>query len=215
MASTGIAAKGSTISIGTATGGANNITAVSLTNPCRVTLASSIAGYSVGNVITIAGITGTTQLNGNNYVIEYMEPANKIISLAGVNALDYTAWSAGGTVTPVTLTQIKNVQTFSGFDGSVTVHDVTDMDSPAKEFLAGIIDEGGFSFECLLDNGDAGQLAISAAKGAAAKTFKLILPNAKVATFSGLVKKFNASGSVDGVVKRSCDIQISGLVVWS
>ena len=85
MASTAISAQGSTVSIGTTTGSAINITAVALTNPCRVTLASA-TGLNKGDVLTIAGVVGTTQLNGNNYVIQYIEPTTKIVTLAALDA---------------------------------------------------------------------------------------------------------------------------------
>lgn len=216
MASTAINSQGSTFSIGTASGSANNITAISLTNPCRITLSSSVAAYSPGDVVAIASIAGTTQLNSNNYVIEYIESANKIITLAGVDALAYTAWSSGGTVTPVTMTAVANLKSYSGLDGSVSELDATNMDSTAKEYVAGLADEGGFSVELDFDNNDPGQIALEAARGSTTlKTFKLVLPNGDTATFYGLVKKMSLSGAVDALVKRTCDIRISGAVVWS
>ncbi|MBF0417207.1 MAG: phage tail protein [Magnetococcales bacterium] len=216
MSSTAISGKGSTFSIGTSSGSANNITAISLTNPCRITLQSSVSGLSVGDVVAIASITGTTQLNGVTAVIEYIEPANKIITLAGINALAYTEWTSGGTVTPVVMTEIANVLSFSGLDGSNAELDVTNLSSTAKEFISGMVDEGGFSIDVHFDNANAGQLALAAARSSGTlKNFKLVLPNSKTATFSGLVKKFNLSGGVDQAVKRSCDMRISGPVVWS
>jgi len=65
MPSTAISAQGSTVSIGTTTGSAINITAVALTNPCRITL-PAVTGLAKGDVITVAGVIGTTQLNGNS-----------------------------------------------------------------------------------------------------------------------------------------------------
>jgi hypothetical protein len=44
---------------GTTTGSALTITAVSLTNPCRVTL-SAVTALNKGDVITISGVVGTT-----------------------------------------------------------------------------------------------------------------------------------------------------------
>ena len=57
MASTAISAQGSTVSIGTTTGSAINITAVALTNPCRVTLAS-VTGLNKGDVIAVGVLHG-------------------------------------------------------------------------------------------------------------------------------------------------------------
>ncbi|NBS78152.1 MAG: phage tail protein, partial [Betaproteobacteria bacterium] len=100
MPSTAISAQGSTVSIGTATGSALTITAVALTNPCRVTLAS-ITALNKGDVITIAGVVGTTQLNGNSYVVQYIETATKIVTLAGLDSTGFTTYTSGGTATPV------------------------------------------------------------------------------------------------------------------
>ena len=100
MPSTAISAQGSTVSIGTTTGSAINITAVALTNPCRVTLAS-VTALNKGDVITIAGVVGTTQLNGNSYVVQYIEPVAKIVTLAGLDATGFTTYASGGSATPV------------------------------------------------------------------------------------------------------------------
>ena len=96
MPSTAISAQGSTVSIGTTTGSALTITAVSLTNPCRVTL-SAVTALNKGDVITIAGVVGTTQLNGNSFVVQYIEPTTKIVTLAGLDATGYTTYTSGGT----------------------------------------------------------------------------------------------------------------------
>ncbi len=55
MPSTAISAQGSTVSIGTTTGSAINITTVALTNPCRVTLAS-VGSLTKGDVLTFASV---------------------------------------------------------------------------------------------------------------------------------------------------------------
>ncbi|MBF0185466.1 MAG: phage tail protein [Magnetococcales bacterium] len=216
MPSQAISAQGTTLSIGTASGSANNITGISLTNPCRITLQSSVSGLSVGDVVSITGITGTTQLNGRTFVVEYIEAANKIITLVGVDALAYSAWVSGGTVTSVTLTEIADMQSFSGFDGASSEIDVTNLSSTAKEFIAGLADSGNVSIEMngVLD--DPGQIALAAAKeSGAVKEFKLELPDGHTATFSAFVKSFSASGGVDQPFKRSASLRLSGPVTWA
>lgn len=136
MPSTAISAQGSTVSIGTTTGSAINITAVALTNPVRVTLAS-VATLNKGDVITIAGVVGTTQLNGNSYVIQYIEPTTKIVTLAGVDATGFTAYTSGGNATPVQWTKIANVRSYSGFDGSASEIERTNFDSTANDSSSG------------------------------------------------------------------------------
>ena len=215
MTSTAISAQGTTVSIGTTTGSAINITAVALTNPCRITLAST-TGLNKGDVVSLAGIVGTTQLNGNNYVVQYIEPATKIVTLAGVDATGFTAYTSGGTATPVQWTKVGNVRSYNGFDGAASEIERTNFDSTAKEFILGLFDPGQFAIEVDQDNTDAGQIALMTAQVTGLlKNFKLLLPNGNSATFTAYVKKFNSQGAVDQAVRRSADLRISGPVTWA
>ena len=215
MPSTAISAQGSTVSIGTTTGSPLTITAVSLTNPCRVTL-SAVTALNKGDVITIAGVVGTTQLNGNSFVVQYIEPTTKIVTLAGLDATGYTTYTSGGTATPVQWTKISNVKSYSGFDGSASEIERTNFDSTAKEFILGLFDPGAFAIEVDQDNSDAGQLALmTALVTGVAKSFKLILPNGNTATFTAYVKKFNSQGAVDQAIRRSAELRISGSITWA
>lgn len=215
MTSTAISAQGTTVSIGTTTGSAINITAVALTNPCRITLAST-TGLNKGDVVSVAGIVGTTQLNGNNYVVQYIEPATKIVTLAGVDATGFTAYTSGGTATPVQWTKVGNVRSYNGFDGAASEIERTNFDSTAKEFILGLFDPGQFAIEVDQDNTDAGQIALMTAQVTGLlKNFKLLLPNGNSATFTAYVKKFNSQGAVDQAVRRSADLRISGPITWA
>ena len=119
------------------------------------------------------------------------------------------------TVTP-SLTAIGNIKTFTGFDGSSSEIDVTNLNSTAKEYRLGLEDNGQFAIELDRDFADAGQTALLAARDAqTGKSFKLVLPNGENATFTGFVKKFSMAGGVDQIVKGSADIRISGAVVWA
>ena len=215
MPSTAISAQGTTVSIGTTTGSAINLSAVALTNPCRVTLAS-VTGLNKGDVLTLAGIVGTTQLNGNSYVIQYIEPVTKIVTLAGVDATGFTAYTSGGTATPVQWTKVSNVRSYNGFDGAASEIERTNFDSTAKEFILGLFDPGQFMIEVDQDNSDAGQIALMTAQVTGLlKNFKLLLPNGNSATFTAYVKKFNSQGAVDQAVRRSADLRISGPITWA
>jgi len=115
-----------------------------------------------------------------------------------------------------TYTAIGNIKTFSGFDGSSSEIDVTNLSSSAKEYRLGLEDNGQFAIELDRDFADAGQTALLAARDSqAGKSFKLLLSNGEYATFTGYVKKFSMSGGVDQVVKSSVDIRISGAVTWT
>jgi hypothetical protein len=207
MASTAISAQGSTFQIGTGTGGAKTITGVALGNPTIIT--STAHGLGVGDVIDIAAVGGTTVVNGR-WVVAFKTTNTFAIELDTTGGSAYTT---GGTATPVTFTSVTNLKTFSGFDGSSSEIEVTNLDSTAKEFRLGLVDGGQFSIEIDYDNTAAGHAALRAKQVSGVLTpFKLTLPNANVITFSGYVKKFSLAGGVDAIAKTSADIRISGAV---
>lgn len=212
MASSAISAQGSLFSIGTGTGGAKTITAIALGNPTIIT--SAAHGFNNGDVVTLAGLTGANAatLNGNNYSVR-AKTANTWAVDVDTTALTITA---AGTATPITFTQVNNVKTFTGFDGSSSELDRTNVSSTAKEFLLGLVDPGQFTIEIDHDLNDAGQAALRAKQQSGVlSNFKLVLPGVVANltyTFTGFVKKFSTNGGVDQIVKSSVDIRISGTV---
>ncbi len=210
MTTTAISAQGTTVQIGTGTGAAKNITAIALGYPTILTIAAH--GFSNGDVEAIAGLTGADAalLNGLNLTVK-----NKTINTfaVDVDTTGKTITVGAGTATPVTYTYVANVKTFSGFDGQSSEIDATNLSSVSKEFLIGIPDPGQFMMEVDQDFNDAGQNALRAAQAASAqKNFKLNLPNGKVASFAGFVKKISSQAGVDAIVKSSVDIRITGVI---
>ena len=207
MSSTAISAQGSVLSIGTGSGAAKTITAISLGNPTILT--SAIHGLSNGDVVAIAGLTGTNAslINGQTWSVQSITANTFALN---INTLGATI-TAAGTATPVSFTAVGNLKDFSGFDGSASEIDVTNMASTAKEFRLGLVDSGQFSINIDYDSNNAGHIALRAKQvSGALSNFKLTLPNAQNITFAGLVKKFNLAGGVDAVAKTSVDIRISG-----
>lgn len=207
MTSTAISAQGSTLEIGTGSGGAKTITGVTLGYPTIVT--ATAHGFAVGDVVTIAAVTGTTTANGTWSVI--YKTANTFAI-----ALDTTGGSAyvsGGTATPVTWTGIANLKDYSGFDGSASEIDVTNLASLAKEFRLGLVDGGQFTINIDYDQANAGHIALRAKQVSGVITnFRLTLPNLTAITFTAFVKKFSLQGGVDAVAKTAVDLRISGAV---
>lgn len=111
-------------------------------------------------------------------------------------------------------TAISNVVSFTGFDGEASELDITNLDSTAKEKLAGLQDFGNFSFEMHPDYSDSGQDALRAAQASGAlKTFQLTLSDATTIDFTGVVKNAQAvTGGVDAPLAGSCTISISGAI---
>jgi hypothetical protein len=206
MTSSAISAQGSVLSIGTGTGGAKTITAIALGNPTIITAAAH--GLNAGDVVTIAGVGGTA-LSGT-FGIVYKTANTFAIEFDSTSAGAYTS---GGTATPVVFTPVANLHDFSGFDGSASEIDVTNMSSTAKEFRLGLTDPGQFTINIDYDNSNAGHNALRSKQvSGALSNFQLTLPNTNVITFTGYVKKFSLAGGVDAVAKTAVDIRISGAV---
>ena len=165
MTSTAISAQGSKIEVSGTTGAAKTITGIALGFPTILTIAAH--GFSNGDVVTLAGLTGADAalLNGQTAVVK-----NKTTNTFAVE-IDSTGKTitAAGTATPVTWTKIKNFLSFKGFDGQADEIDTTDLDSTAKENILGLQDWGTFTFDVNKDFTDPGQLALDAAKRTSAQ----------------------------------------------
>lgn len=216
MAQTAISAQGSKLEISGATGAAKTITGVQLSNPVVIT--ATAHGLKPGDVVTVASVGGTTQLNGIQAVVEYVT-ANTV-ALANINAVAMTAYTSGGTLTPVQWTKIGGLKSFSGFDGQANEIDTTDLDSTAEEIILGIARYGSFTielnkkFDDTTAAEDPGQLALSAAFTAnSRRNFRLTLPNGKTRTFDAYVRANPLSGGVDAVPTSSVPLRITGPVV--
>jgi hypothetical protein len=195
MTSTAISAQGSTLQVASVAGSAKNISGVALGYPTILT-----------------AIGGTTVLNGLTVVV-YDVTANTFA--IDVNTTGGSAYTSGGTATPNTWTLIGNFKTIKGFDGKTAKLDATNLASLAKEYKAGLLDPGNFSFDVDVDMSDAGQLALQTYRANATVTqFKLTLPNGHTATFSGFVEQFPWDGGVDKLVSATVNIIITGPVTY-
>lgn len=210
MTTTAISAQGSKLEISGAAGAAKNITGIALGNPTII----SCAGVSNGDVLTLAGIGGTVELNGLTVVARNVTAGTFAVD---VDTTGGAAWTAGGTATPVTWVPIANVLNFKAFDGQAAELDATNLQSDAKEYLLGLQDYGHFTFDVHKDYSDAGQLALDAAKNASStKSFRLTLPNGKTATFNAFVKNSPLDGSVDALIKSTgVTLRITGAVTMA
>lgn len=73
----------------------SNITAIFTANPVRINTLNSLA---IGQQVTISGVVGTTELNGNTYTI--VDATTNQISI-DVDGTLFTPYVSGGKVTPV------------------------------------------------------------------------------------------------------------------
>jgi len=213
MASNAISAQGTLLYVAGASASTKVIADVTEGFPTIVTVTSH--GYSNGDRITLAGITSATGLNDtftirnvttHTFAVDY-NSIGMTAGLAGTPTAAGTAW-----------TQITNLTSLKGLDGSAKEIETTNHDSAAVEMLLGLQDNGNLNLEIDGYNADAGQLVLEAAKAdGAIRSFKFVLPagSTPTCTFTGFVKKFDLSAPINDKYKRTCDIRISGAVTWS
>lgn len=211
MTSTAISAQGSTLKVSSSTGSAATISGIVLGNPTIID--ATAHGFTNGDVVTLAAIVGTTVLNGQTLVVKDVTPNTFAVE---VNTLGGAAYVSGGTATPAAWTQVNNFKTIKGFDGKTAKLDATNLSSLAKEYRAGLIDPGSFSFDVDVDVTDAGQVALQNYRAnATLANFKLTLPNAHTATFTGFVESFPWDGGVDKILSATVSIIITGPVTYA
>ena len=210
MASTAISAQGTVLSIGTGAGSAKAITDIALGNPTILT--STTHGLQNGDVVVLSEFTGTDAafLNGQSFSARNVT-ANTFAVY--VNTTAKTIVGDDATFTSSTFTAVANIKDFTGFDGSASEMELTNLDSVAKEFRLGLNDPGQFSFNIDYDGANAGHIALRAKQlSGLVSTFKVVLPDRAAITFAGHVKKFTLAGGVDALAKTAVDIRITGLV---
>lgn len=205
--STAISAQGSTFSIEGTPGGALTITAITKATSAVCSATNTLA---VGDVVEFGTVTNMPEIYG---LLGIVTAATGSSFTVNIDSSGFATAGTSGTANPKTWTAVGNCKDYSGFDGSASELDKTNMQSNAMEYAAGLQDFGNFSVNIDVDDTDAGQIALRAAKtSAATKAFKLRLPNGKLRVFKGFVKKFSEQGGVNQVVKASADVRITGAV---
>jgi len=210
-----IESQGTKIEMGTGSGGAKTLTAMTLSNPTVLTCAGH--GLSDGDVVTLANFAGADAaiLNSQVCVIRSVTTNTFAVEIdtTGKTIDDNTD---AATATPVAWTEIGEVTDFSGPDGTASEIDTTHLQSTAKEFLMGLPDEGNFTFSINWAPTDTGQLAaVAARKARAEKNFKVTYSDDSTASFKGYVLGLSSSGGVDGKVDGSITIRITDEITWA
>jgi len=209
----GVQAQGTALHIGTGTGGAITITAISKAFNAEVTGTHTL---TVGDRVTFATVGGMTQINGLTGTVRAVTSTTAFV--VGIDSRAFTTYTSGGTATPVTWTEVLGIIDYSPSGATVSEIDTTDLKSTAKEFMAGLTDNGSFTINYKYLEDDAGQAACRVAgAGSLTKSFKITDPLSNVYTFSGHLSSYGAvpSAGVDQVLKGSQTVRISGAVVVS
>ena len=188
---------------------AKNVTTIALGNPTILT--STSHGLANGDVVALAAFAGADMatLNGQTVSVRNVT-ANTFAVYIDTTGKTITFGSA--TATSVIFTPIANMKDFTGFDGTASEIDITNLDSLGKEFKLGLTDPGQFSFNIDYDQANAGHIALRAKQvSGLISSFKVVLPALTGITFNGFVKKFSLAGGVDAVAKTSVDIRMTGV----
>ncbi len=171
--------------------------------------------FEKGDRVTFAGVTGMTEINGLTATVVDVTGTTKFC--VDIDSRAFTTYTSGGTATGFAWTQIKEIKSIKPSGSSSSKIDVTDLDSTAKEYRSGLMDNGTFSADLHILESDPGQAAALAAFAASTvNTYKLVSP-AKTRTFRATCTKFPTmpDSSVDGVQTGSAEWQISGDITVS
>lgn len=119
---------------------------------------------------------------------------------------------------PEVYTEIAQVVSISGPDGSAAEIDVTALDSAAKEWLMGLPDEGSVTIETIHDPANAQHEALRAARAdQSIQNFQIKLTDSPqtVYSMSCYITGFSMNLGVDDAVKASYTLRITGPVTKS
>lgn len=188
-------------------GTAKNITGISKAKPAVVT--ATAHGLATGDVVKLAAIVGMTELNGKEFAIKVT--AANTFELVGSDSTSYTAWSSGGTATPITWVESNEHKSYSVSPGQASDIDKTTMVSSAKEFGVGLVDNGTFDVELNYVEADAAQVEMKIGMvDSSPRWFKIIKRNAAQTIFQGSVRSVSESGGVDGIFTGTLSVRMSG-----
>ncbi|MBU1567716.1 MAG: phage tail protein [Proteobacteria bacterium] len=205
-------AQGTKLYIAGSSGSAETISAAAAGYPTILT--ATAHGLANGDIAAIAGVVGTmgtdsaNGLNGNSYTVKNIT-TNTFCIEANTTGLTYTS---DGTATPSAWIQIKELKSIKPAGAAASSIDVTDLDSTAKEYRTGLMDNGSFSCDIQILESDPGQAAALAAFAASSILNYKVETTAKTRTFEATCLKFPTipDSSVDGVQTGTAEWQISG-----
>jgi Lambda phage tail tube protein, TTP len=121
---------------------------------------------------------------------------------------------AFGTTVSVNATLITGINDITLSGAEVPFIDITTNDSTAKEFVAGLIDNGTLELTGKFDNASTGQDYLRANTGTS-KAFIITLPSASTISFNAVIGAMNESISFEGTVDFSISCKVDGVKTYS
>lgn len=213
-------AQGSTLSISGSAATPATLTAVVAGYPTILAMTGH-SGVANGDYITFnSGFTGTDAalLNGKSVVATKVATgATNDTFAVDINTAGKTITIGTATATPTAWIPIGQLKGIKASGAQASKIDVTDLNSVAKEYRSGLVDNGSFSADMFILESDAGQAAcLTAFLAATTNQFKFVTPG-KTRTFNATILKFPTSPdtTVDSVQTGTFEAQISGLITVS
>jgi len=121
---------------------------------------------------------------------------------------------AFGTTVSVNAVAITGINDITLSGAEVPFIDITTNDSTAKEFVAGLIDNGTLELTGKFDNASTGQDYLRANTGLS-KAFIITLPSAATIGFNAVIGAMNESITFEGTVDFSISCKIDGVKTYS
>lgn len=116
---------------------------------------------------------------------------------------------------PPSFSDIPEIRTIGGPDGSAPTIDVTDLDSTAREYVLGLKDEGAFSLGIMYIPANAVHAQLRSAWANRTRlAFRVTFTDTgtTVWEFDGFVTGFSQQAAVDTVVEATVGIKITGAI---
>jgi len=175
------------------------------------------AGVANGDVVTFALFDGADAalLNGQTAVVTKVATgATNDTFAVDINTAGKTITIGTATATPSAWTQILQLKGIKPSGSSASKIDVTDLNSTAKEYRTGLVDNGSVSCDLFVLESDPGQAACLAAFIASSTVNMKHVTPGKTRTFNASITKFPTvpDAAVDQVQTGSMEFQINGAV---
>lgn len=212
-------------------GSAETISGITLGYPTFLTYDNDNLGIKDGDIVTLANFAGTDAaiLNGKTFVVTHTvvtigTPGSTTFAIEiNTTGLTITDNTNTATATPSQWTQIKEIKGLKPSGASASSIDVSDLDSVAKEFRTGLIDNGTFSADLYRTTDDGQDAVYNSFVNSTVKGYKITSPGLKndeststthTRTFSASCTKFPTipDAVVDGVQTGTIEWKISGAV---
>ena len=127
-----------------------------------------------------------------------------------------TKLAVSANASPPSYSDIPELRTIGGPDGTAPTIDVTDLDSTAREYVLGLKDEGAFSCGFMYIPANAVHASLRAAWSARTQLrFRLTFTDSgtTVWEFNGFVTGLPTTIGIDTVVEGSLNIKITGSIL--